>query len=395
VTASTIVIGAGPAGLAAAHELGRRGIEPRILDAGARVGEPWRRRHDALRLNTHRITSGLPGLRIPRSAGAYPSRDAFVAYLEAYERFLGIDVEYGVRVERIDASAGGRWAVVTAGGESPAADVVVATGPDSVPFTPSWPGMHDFTGELLHASQFRRPGDYDGRTVLIVGGGNSAVDLGNALTRSRPAGVFVSVRNAATIVPKCLAGVPLQPIAVLSRAMPRWYQDGATRVLGRIAFGDLGRVGLAEPPKGPLTRFLQDGVAPAIDDGFVAALEGGRFRIVAEIARFERESVLLADGERLRPDVVICATGYRTGLEPLVGHLGVLDRRGRPRFVGGEGSPACPGLWFVGQRSNFHGNLHARTLEARALAKALVARRKAETRMVVNSAARELAGGTT
>ena len=371
-----VIVGAGPAGLAAAFELRRRGLRIRVIDGAARVGEPWRRRHDALRLNTHRWCSSLPGLRIPRSAGAFPSRDAFVRYLEQYERFLAVPIDWGVRVSAINRSATGRggWVVETSTGSLCARDIVSATGPDRVPSTPAWPGAAEFRGTLLHAGAFGRPADYGGKRVLIVGGGNSGVDIANCLAHRDLRGLWMSVRRGATVVPRRLYGVPLQLLAVALRRSPRWYQDATTTLMSRLSFGKLDAYNLPLPSKGPFTRFIEDGVATAIDGGCVAALRSGRLRVVPEIVCFDGEEVRLADGTAIKPDVVIAATGYRTGLEPLVGHLDVLDTLGRPRVVGGPSG--APGLWFVGQRSNFHGNLYARGLEARTLARGVVRRRQ-------------------
>ncbi len=372
-----VIVGAGPAGLAAACELQRRGLRIRMIDGADQVGEPWRRRHDALRLNTHRWCSSLPGLRIPSSAGAYPSRDAFVEYLERYERFLGVAIDWGVRVTAIDRDPVSQdgWVVQTSRGTMHARDVVLATGPDRVPRMPAWPGAAEFRGVLMHAGAFGRPTDYDGKRVLIVGGGNSGVDIANCLARGESRGLWMSVRSGSTVVPRRLYGVPLQLLAVALRRSPRWYQDATTTLTSRLSFGKLDAYDLPLPSKGPFTRFVEDGVATAIDDGCVAALRGGRLRIVPEIACFDGAEVRFVDGTALAPDVVIAATGYRTGLEPLVGRFGVLDALGRPRVVGGPSSAA--GLWFVGQRSNFHGNLHARGIEARGLARGVVRRRQA------------------
>src|SRR5205085_5909706 len=103
------------------------------------------------------------------------------------------------------------------------------------------------------------------------------------------------------------------------------------------------------PPAGMFTRLGDEGVSPAVDDGFLDALRAGRTRVVGEIERFDGPDAVLRDGERLSPDVVICATGYSRGLEPLVGHLGVLDARGAPlRPRGAPEHPAAPRLYFVG-----------------------------------------------
>ena len=97
-----IVIGGGPAGLATAGELGRRGIAVVVIERGRALGARWRSRYDGLRLNTFRGFSHLPGRRLPRAAGRYASRDAFVDHLVAYAQARKLDVRVGVEALRIE-----------------------------------------------------------------------------------------------------------------------------------------------------------------------------------------------------------------------------------------------------------------------------------------------------
>jgi putative flavoprotein involved in K+ transport len=101
--------------------------------------------------------------------------------------------------------------------------------------------------------------------------------------------------------------------------------------------------GLPRPPLGVASMLATKHQAPAYDAGFVASVKAGRIEIVAAVEGFDGADVLLADGARVQPDAVIAATGYRRGLEPLVGHLGVLDERGTPLVSGGRQHPSAPG----------------------------------------------------
>ncbi len=121
-----------------------------------------------------------------------------------------------------------------------------------------------------------------------------------------------------------------------------------------------------------MTRQREDGVTIAIDSGYVLALKAGRFAVVPETRAFSARAVQLVDGRELAPDAVICATGYRLGLEQLVGHLGVLDERGRPRFVADQASGDHRGLWFFGLHASIYGNMAMRPTGARRLARAIL-----------------------
>jgi hypothetical protein len=106
----------------------------------------------------------------------------------------------------------------------------------------------------------------------------------------------------------------------------------------------------------------------AVDNGFVSALKAGRIIMKPGTERFDGPDACFTDGTTCRPDVVICATGYRPGLAPLAGHLVALDSFGMPPFTGTSSSPRHPGLWFFGLDRSIYGNMHVRRRQARRLA---------------------------
>jgi hypothetical protein len=137
----------------------------------------------------------------------------------------------------------------------------------------------------------------------------------------------------------------------------------------RLDIGDLTEYGLPVPEEGLMTRFRRTRQAPAIvDKEVIESIKAGRIEIVRGVESLDEAGVTLAGGARVEPDVVICATGYRRGLEPLVGHLGVLDDSGSPRAV--AETPAAPGLRFIGYVPR-PGGLGYMAKEARRAAKAI------------------------
>ena len=362
------VIGAGPAGLAAAWAIGQAGLDPLVVEQADSVAASWRTRHDHLRLNTHRMFSHQPGSRIPRRYGAYPVRDDYVSYLQEYA--AGRRLRLGTRVRRIDPADGG-WELALDQGRLTAAHVVVATGSDAEPVRPSWPGMPSFGGVVLHAGEFRNVAEMAGRDVLVVGPGNSGVDLLGYLAASDAGRLWLSARSGMTVTPRRLAGVPLHPVSVTLRRLPMRWQDVTARAVQRLAFGDLSRFGYPRPALGPFTRQAADGVTIAVDDGFARALRAGRVVMKPGIDRFDGPLVRFTDGTSCAPHVLICATGYRPGIEALAGHLVTLDQRGMPPFMGAASSPDRPGLWFFGLDSSIYGNMHVHRGQARRLARAI------------------------
>jgi putative flavoprotein involved in K+ transport len=363
------VVGAGPSGLAAAAALKQRGADPLVLEAGPALGTAWReRRYDRLRLHTVRSLSGLPGLAIPKAYGRWVARDDFVAYLEAYARRFGIDPRVGSEVRRIERTDGG-WRLELADGSLETRRAVVATGYSNVPSLPDWPGREAFAGELLHSADYRSAEPFRGRDVLVVGTGNSGAEIAVDLADGGAARVRLAVRTPPNIVRRERFGVPAQAVGIAFGKLPRRTRDPLGRLFRRLSIPDLAPHGLPAPRNG-FTQILRTGTIPIIDVGLVDAVRAGRVDVVAAVASFEADRVVLADGAAVAPDAVIAATGFRPGLEPLVGHLGVLDGRGLPLVHGAATHPAAPGLHFAGIELTLAGLLRTAARDARAVAAA-------------------------
>ncbi|MFD5007585.1 flavin-containing monooxygenase [Streptomyces mutabilis] len=366
------VIGAGPGGLAVAQALLARGLRAVVLERADHVGASWRRHYDRLRLHTTRRLSALPGLKMPRRFGRWPARDDVVRYLEKYADVHKLEIVTGVEVFRVErAPDGAGWTLHASGGrELTGAAVVVATGYNHTPRVPDWPGRSTFTGEFRHAAEYRNAAPYAGRDVLVVGVGNTGAEIAVDLVEGGAARVRLSVRTAPHIVRRSTAGWPAQYNGVLARRLPAGLVDRLARPLARISTPDLSAHGLPRPEGGLLTR-AAEGAIPVQDAGLIDAVRRGRVEVVAAVEGFEDGKVLLADGTRTAPDAVIAATGYLRGLEGLVGHLGVLDARGRPSARGARTPPDAPGLYFTGFTNPISGMLRELAIDASRIAGAV------------------------
>jgi cation diffusion facilitator CzcD-associated flavoprotein CzcO len=262
------------------------------------------------------------------------------------------------------------WRLDTSAGPMLSRYAVVATGYDAVPATPSWRGLESFTGEFIHAAEFRAASPYRARDVLVVGAGNTGIDIAGHLIAAG-ADVTVSMRTPPSIFPRQWGPVPLQPLAIVGEHQPARISDAIGFLLQRLVFGDLTPYGIPRAPEGYESKFRRKLVGAAVDDGFVAALRAGRTRVVPQIERFEGREIVLADGTRITPDAVICATGYRRGLEPIVGHLGVLRPDGLPiRHGGAPEHRAAPRLYFAGFWGGNGGQIRWSPIHARRIARA-------------------------
>lgn len=365
------VIGAGPAGLASAAELQRLGEQVLVLERDD-IGAAWKTRYDRLHLHTVRWLSCLPGYRIPREFGKWLSRDRVLEYLQRYVQRHALDVRTGIEAERIDRD-GARWIVHTSNGVIEAERVVVATGHSNVPFVPEWTGA--FAGEIVHSADYRNPAPYRGRRVLVVGAGNSGAEIAVDLVEGGAAEVLLAVRTPPSIVRRDTLGFPSQVLGIATAPLPVPVVDAIGSALRLISIPNLSAFGLPAPSR-PYSEFLRRRVIPILDVGIVEAVVARRVRVVPALERFEEGRALLADGTRVEVDAVIAATGFRTGLEPLVGHLGVLNEWGEPLVHAADEHPDAPALHFVGYRVTLGGTFRLVGIQAKQLARAVAASRK-------------------
>ncbi len=369
------MIGAGPGGLAVAAALKSHGVNPLVVDRADRVGSSWRRHYDRLHLHTPRRWSGLPGYPIPRSFGRWVARDDVVRYLEAYAAHHRLQLRLGsgaTRVDPVDTGAdGARWAVRLADGSTVTADhVVVASGYNHTPVEPGWPGLAGFTGEVLSARDYRNGRDYAGLDVLVVGSGNTGMEIATDLADHGATRVWLAVRTPPHILPRSRLGWPTQGTGILVRRLPPRLVDRVARVLAVVQEPDLTEFGMPRAGTDLYSRVLV-GRVPVQDVGIVDAIRGRRVEPVAAVQSVEGDEVVLADGTRVRPSVVVVATGYLAGLEPIVGHLDVLDGRGLPVVHGPHEPPGTPGLWFTGFTNPISGMLRELRIDGERIAAAI------------------------
>ncbi|HZC30871.1 MAG TPA: hypothetical protein VE261_05075, partial [Gaiellaceae bacterium] len=170
---------------------------------------------------------------------------------------------------------------------------------------------------------------------------------------------------------RATAGIPAQLIGIAIRHMPPDWVDPFSKTQRRLSIPNLAEYGLSRPEHGVRTSFITTGTTPVLDVGIVKAVRTRRVEVVPAVEGFDGAEVLLADGSRYAPDAVIAATGFRAGLDALVGHLDVLAPSGLPLKTDGE--PVLPGLCFVGFRPTLGGQLREGSIAARTVAAAVAA----------------------
>lgn len=340
-----VVVGAGPAGLATSRELLRRNIDHVVLERGD-VADSWSRLYDSLTLHTGKHMSHLPGMRFPRSAPLFVSRERFLEYLHEYKRRFALPVESGREVRSL-VRDGDAWSVN--GGELVADAVVVASGIISNPRVPNIPGRDAFRGEVRHSITYRRPEEVRGKRVLVVGAGNSAGEIASELGR---AGIdtTVAVRSGANVVPLQLLGIPIQYLAYMIRSLPRPAREVIVGAMRKITEWRNGPPVLPRSSVGPLDAI------PLIGFRLVDAIRDGSVKLRGGVDAFTADGVRFADGSEESFDVVLLATGFRAALG-FLGDAVQLDQRGfgmrRDRVV----SVDRPNLFFVGHNYDATGGI--------------------------------------
>ncbi|RGC66606.1 putative oxidoreductase CzcO [Micromonospora sp. MW-13] len=347
------VVGAGAAGLATLKALADAGVPAVAYEAADTVGGLWvygapdSPAYRTLHLNTSKTRTQFADHPMPAHWPDYPDHTRIAGYLHDYARRFGLLDAVALRhtVTRVAPGADGRWAVRATGPDGPVEvdveAVVVANGHNRVPRPPApgYPG--DCAAEQLHSHDYRGPEQLTGRRVLVVGGGNSAMDI--AVDASHAARrTLLSLRRGVWVVPKYLLGRPSDTLnGALARRLPWRLRQRISQAMLAATVGPPPRYGLPAPAHG----FLQD--HPTLSDALLSRLTHGAVEARPGIAAFHGDRVEFTDGRIDEVDLVVWCTGYRVAVDfldpallgagpdtlPLYRHVFHLD---------------APGLAFVG-----------------------------------------------
>jgi putative flavoprotein involved in K+ transport len=364
-----VVIGAGPSGLAVARELEHKhDVETLVIDRAAAPAFSWRTRYDNFRLNTTGFLSHLPGQRIPLTAGRWPTREDMVRYFDDYVQRQHITLQLGCDVEKIVPAAGG-WRLQTSSGEIRTRAIVLATGNYRTPVIPPWPGLSEFTGEIVHSGNFRNAWPFRNHDVLVVGAGNSAADIAVQLANSGARRTWLAVRTPPHLVRRAIGPLPSDILLELFAWAPAGAVDPIIGLSERLMWGDLSAYGFNRPPAGLKATVERTGRIPTLADELIDVVRAGRVEVVSSVAAVEADRVILADGSAIPATAIIAATGFSMDLEGLVGSLGVLDEKGK--LAGGFASQVGDGIFAIGYGIPPNGPLRAIRRAATPLARTI------------------------
>ncbi|XP_028786491.1 probable indole-3-pyruvate monooxygenase YUCCA3 [Neltuma alba] len=350
-----VIVGAGPSGLAVASGLKEQGIPFVILERANCIASLWQNRtYDRLKLHLPKQFCQLPNFPFPDNFPEYPSKFQFITYLESYAKHFGINPQFNETVQsaKYDDTFG-FWRVKTTRKEGSEVEyicrwLVAATGENAEKVVPEFEGLDDFGGRVMHACDYKSGESHTGQNVLVVGCGNSGMEVSLDLCNHH-ANPSMVVRSSVHVLPREVFGKSTFELAVtLMKKLPLWMVDKILLILARLILGNVEKYGLKRPEMGPLELKNSAGKTPVLDIGALKKIRSGEIKVVPGIRRFWRGKVELVDGQILQIDSVVLATGYRSNVPSWLKENEFFSEDGTPRNPFPNGWKGKCGLYAVG-----------------------------------------------
>ncbi|CAA7015313.1 unnamed protein product [Microthlaspi erraticum] len=390
-----VIVGAGPSGLAVAAGLKREGVPFIILERANCIASLWQNRtYDRLKLHLPKQFCQLPNFPFPEDYPEYPTKFQFIQYLEDYATNFDINPKYNETVQsaKYDETFG-LWRVktVSKSGQFGSCEfeyicrwLVVATGENAEKVVPDFEGLEDFGGDVLHAGDYKSGGRYEGKKVLVVGCGNSGMEVSLDLY-NHGANPSMVVRSSVHVLPREIFGRSTFELGVtMMKWMPVWLADKTLLLLARIVLGNTDKYGLKRPKMGPLELKNKEGKTPVLDVGALPKIRSGKIKIVPAIIKFGQGKVELVDGRVLEIDSVILATGYRSNVPSWLKDNDFFSDDGIPKNPFPNGWKGEAGLYAVGFTRK---GLFGASLDAMSVAHDIANRWKEESKQQKKTAA--------
>ncbi|WZY74706.1 hypothetical protein YC2023_021090 [Brassica napus] len=290
-----IIVGAGPSGLSVAACLSNRGVPSVILERTDCLASLWQKRtYDRLKLHLPKHFCELPLMKFPKNFPRYPSKQQFISYIESYAARFNIKPVFNQPVEKAEFDVVScLWKVKTQDAVYTSKWLVVATGENAEPVVPDIPGLKNFTGPVVHTSAYKSGSEFANRKVLVVGCGNSGMEVCLDLCRYNALPHMV-VRN---------------PLV-----------DNFLLLLANSYLGNTDRLGLRRPKTGPIELKNATGKTPVLDVGAISLIQSGQIRVRHAVKELTKKGAKFVDGQEMEFESIILATGYKSNVPDWLKH---------------------------------------------------------------------------
>ncbi|OWM86632.1 hypothetical protein CDL15_Pgr015667 [Punica granatum] len=351
-----VIVGAGPSGLAAAACLRERGISSVVLERSNCIASLWQlKTYDRLRLHLPKQFCELPLMGFPPTYPTYPTKQQFIAYLESYARNFDIQPRFNETVSRAEYDQMlGLWFVTSVGLKGAVTRyvsrwLVVATGENAEAVVPEIDGMEEFGRPIRHTSLYKSGEEFRGKKVLVVGCGNSGMEVCLDLCNHNATPSLV-VRDTVHVLPREMLG---RSTFGLSMWLLKWFPmrlvDRFLLLVSWIMLGDTTRFGLDRPTLGPLELKNLYGKTPVLDVGTLAKIKSGDIKISQSIKQLKHHTVEFVNGKVEHFDAIILATGYKSNVPSWLKEGKMFSEKdGFPRRPFPNGWKGDCGLYAVG-----------------------------------------------
>ncbi|XP_017239374.1 probable indole-3-pyruvate monooxygenase YUCCA9 [Daucus carota subsp. sativus] len=353
-----VIIGAGPSGLAVGACLKEQGLPFVVLERADCIASLWQKRtYDRLKLHLPKQFCQLPKLPFPEHYPEYPTKKQFIDYLESYASHFGIKPQFNESVESAKYDEVCRsWRIRTVSTQGSTRSeveyicqwIVVATGENAERVVPEIAGLGDFGGEVIHACEYKSGEKYSGKKVLVVGCGNSGMEVSLDLCNHNAKPSMVS-RSSVHVLPREIFGKSTFELAMMMmKWLPLWLVDKILLILTWFILGNTDSYGLKRPSIGPMELKSTHGKTPVLDIGALEKIRSGDIEVVPGIKKFSKTMVELDNGEELDIDSVVLATGYCSNVPYWLQETEFFTKSGYPKTPFPNGWKGNTGLYAVG-----------------------------------------------
>ncbi|KAI3899670.1 hypothetical protein MKW92_022321 [Papaver armeniacum] len=346
-----IIVGGGPSGLAVAACLSDKGIPSLVLEKSDRIASLWQyRSYDRLNLHLPKQFCELPLMSFPKHFPKYPTKHQFISYLESYATNFDIKPKFNQSVLSAEFDSGsGVWRVRTQDTEYISKWLISATGENAEPVIPEISGVEKFHGAVIHTSVYKSGSDFKNQKVLVVGCGNSGMEVSLDLC-SHNASPHMVVRNTVHVLPREMCGISTFGIAMgLLKWLPLRIVDKVLLLVAYFSLGNTEQLGLHRPKTGPIELKNATGKTPVLDVGALSRIKSGHIKVMAGVREITRKGAKFIDGQEKEFDSIILATGYKSNVPSWLKNCDLFTEEGMPRTPFPNGwKLGANGLYTVG-----------------------------------------------